>query len=260
MMTPPHNYLAVIKVVGIGGGGVMVPVLTTLFSLQAFPEQHVVHMALATSMTAIVVTALSSLRAHHRHDAVLWPAVHTMAPGIVIGTFAMAFVAARISSRALSIFFVVFMGYVSLQMLVNKQPKPTRQLPNTVGLSLVGLGIGAVSALAAIGGGSLTVPFMTWCNVKLQKAIGTSAAIGLPIALAGTAGYLMSGLAVQQLPDYTIGFIYLPAAISISVASFITAPLGARLTHRLPVTRLRKIFAGLLVVLCLKMLHTVFAF
>ena len=143
-------------------------------------------------------------------------------------------------------------------MLLNIKPKPSRELPGMLGLSGVGLGIGGISALVAIGGGSLSVPFMTWCNVKVQNAIGTSAAIGLPIALSGTFGYLVNGWGEQGMPALTLGFVHLPALVLVAGVSMLTAPLGARLAHRLPVATLKKIFAGLLVLLCAKMLHSVF--
>ncbi|MFM2319158.1 MAG: hypothetical protein RLZZ215_1779 [Pseudomonadota bacterium] len=242
---------------GVGGGGIMVPALTALFAAQGLPFEHLVHVSLATSMAAIVVTSASSLRAHQQHGAIQWPIVKGITPGILIGTFGAALIAAYIPSLALAIFFVVFMAYVAVQMWLNIKPKPSRQLPSPLGLTGVGLVIGGVSALVAIGGGSLSVPFMTWCNVKIQQAIATSAAIGLPIAIAGTMGYLVSGWGVQGLPPYTFGFIYLPAAFTIALVSFFTAPLGAKLAHRLPVATLKKLFALLLIGLSLKMLHTI---
>jgi len=243
---------------GIGGGGIMVPILTTLFVLQGFSIEHVVHIALATSMSAIVVTSISSLKAHHSHGAVIWKIVWRIAPGIIIGTFSATFIASHVSSKLLAIFFACFMAYISMQMLFNIKPKPSRELPNNLWLSVTGIGIGAISALVAIGGGSLSVPFMVWCNIKIQKAIGTSAAIGLPLSVAGTIGYFINGLNLEAKPAYTLGYIYLPAVISISIVSYMTAPLGAKLAHKLPVPTLKKIFAILLILLCLKMLHTVY--
>lgn len=243
---------------GVGGGGIMVPMLTTLFAAQDFPRDHLVHLALGTSMAAIVMTSVSSLRAHHAHGAVRWDIVRGIAPGVLAGTFAGTFVAARVATAPLAIFFGCFMAYVSLQMILNVKPKPSRELPGAAGLAGVGTGIGAVSALVAIGGGSLSVPFMTWCNVRMQNAIGTSAAIGLPIALAGAAGYLINGWGCAGLPDWSVGYVYVPALVLVSAVSTLTAPLGARLAHRLPVATLKKIFAGVLILLSAKMLHTVF--
>ena len=242
---------------GIGGGGIMVPVLTTMFAAQGFPQQHLVHLALGTSMAGIVMTSIASLRAHHAHGAVRWDIVRGIAPGVLIGTFAGTFVASRVASAPLAIFFGCFMAYVSLQMLLNVKPKPSRELPGVAGLVGVGGGIGLVSALVAIGGGSLSVPFMTWCNINMRNAIGTSAAIGLPIALAGAAGYLFNGWNAGEMPAWSVGYVYLPALVMVGVVSTFMAPLGARFTHRLPVATLKKIFAGVLTLLSVKMLHTV---
>jgi uncharacterized membrane protein YfcA len=237
----------------------MVPILTTLFLAQGFVHEQVVHLALGTSMAAIVLTSVSSLRAHHAHGAVRWDVVRTITPGILLGTFGGTFIAAQIDTAALALFFAAFMAYVSLQMLLNIKPKPSRELPGPAGMTAAGLGIGGVSALVAIGGGSLSVPFMTWCNVRVQNAIGTSAAIGLPIAIAGTVGYLVNGWNAAGTPEYTLGYIYLPALVLVSLVSMVAAPVGARLAHRLPVATLRKIFAGVLILLSAKMLHGVFA-
>jgi len=243
---------------GVGGGAVMVPILTTIFIAEGFPKGEVVHLALGTSMAAIVFTSISSLRAHHAHGAVLWKVVRGITPGILLGTFGATFVAAQASSTGLALFFAAFMSYVAVQMLLNIKPKPHRELPGVFGLSAVGLGIGGISALVAIGGGTMSVPFMTWCNVKTQHAIGTSAAIGLPIALAGTAGYLANGWNQPGLPAGSLGFVYLPALVLVVVVSMTMAPLGAKLAHRLPVATLKRIFAGLLVLLVARMLWSVF--
>jgi uncharacterized protein len=243
---------------GAGGGGIMVPLLTTAFAAQGFPVEHIVHLALGTSMGAIVLTSVASLRAHHAHGAVQWQIVRQIAPGILVGTFGGTFVASRVPSAPLGIFFACFMAYVAVQMILNVKPQPTRELPETLGMAGVGLGIGFISALVAIGGGSLSVPFMTWCNVRMQQAVGTSAAIGLPISLAGAAGYWINGWGILALPQHCAGYVYLPALVAISVVSSFTAPWGAKLAHRLPVPTLKKIFAALLLVLSSKMLHTLF--
>ncbi|MFO1389578.1 sulfite exporter TauE/SafE family protein [Cellvibrio sp.] len=242
---------------GIGGGGIMVPVLTFLFIKLTFPSEHLVHMALATSMTAIVPTAIASLRAHHKRNAVIWPVVIKIAPGILAGTFAGTFLASYLSAKPLAIFFSCFMAFVALQMVLDRKPKPSRQLPGSVALIGAGSGIGGISALVAIGGGTLTVPFLTWCNVALPVAIGTSAAVGLPIAFSGAVGYAINGWSVENLPPYTVGFIYWPAVVAMATASFFTAPLGAKLAHSLPIPVLKKCFAVLLTGLSLQMLFTV---
>lgn len=241
---------------GIGGGTLMVPILTALFAAQGFAGEHLLHLALGSSMASIVLTSLSSMRTHHAHAAVLWPVVWQITPGIIVGTFGMSTLAGSIPSRPLSLFFAGFVLAIALQMLSNARPKPSRGLPGMLPLSLAGLTIGAISALVAIGGGALTVPFLVWCNVNLQRAIGTASAIGLPIAVAGSIGYAVGGWPLSGLPPHSLGYVYLPAVIAIACCSVLTAPLGAKLTHRLPVATLKKLFALLLLALAAKMLHT----
>lgn len=240
---------------GIGGGALMVPLLVMAFSAQGFPGAEVLHLALGTSMAAIVFTAVSSVRAHQSHGAVLWPIVYQITPGILIGTLLGTLLASQIPAKVLALIFVLFIAYVSVQMIINVKPKPHREMPGVLGTSLVGGLIGGFSCLVAIGGGALSVPFMTWCNVPMQKAIGTSAAIGFPIALGGAIGYILNGWTVVGLPPHSLGFVSLPALLGLATASMLTAPLGARLAHRLPVLTLKRIFAGVLFVLALKMAY-----
>lgn len=244
---------------GIGGGAVIVPMLVLIFSAQGFPDGHLMHLVLGTSMATIIFTASMSLRTHHQHQAVNWPVVKTISPGIVVGTLLGAQLAAHVPTRPLAIFFSVFMLYVVLQFFINAKPKPSRELPGRWGMAGAGFVIGGFSALAAVGGGSLTVPFLIWCNVKMHQAIGTSAAVGLPIALAGSVGYMLSGYTATGLPAGSFGFIYLPALAGTVIAGAIFAPIGARLTHRLPVPTLKKIFAGVLLLLLAKMLYGLFS-
>ncbi len=243
---------------GIGGGAVMVPLLTALFMAQGVATDQVVHLALGTSMGAIIMTSLSSLMSHSRRGGVLWPVVRTFSPGILLGTFGATFVAAYLSAVPLAIIFAVFIGFASVQMLLNRQPRPGRELPGKAGLFAAGTGIGGISALVSIGGGSLSVPYMIWHNVAVKQAIGTSAALGLPISVAGTLGYLINGW--NRAPDalpLTFGFVHLPAVLLISLCSVFLAPLGARLAHRLPVLLMRRLFACLLMALALRMLFSI---
>ncbi|MFV1922906.1 MAG: sulfite exporter TauE/SafE family protein [Methylotenera sp.] len=242
---------------GIGGGGIMVPVLTTLFIYQGVPVEKVVHLALGTSMASIIVTSLSSMRAHYAKDAILWPIVKVMALGIILGTFITTFIVVNIPSIYLALFFSLFMAYVSMQMFLDKKPKPSRMLAGNGGLLLAGSGIGAISALVSIGGGSLTVPYLLWQNVDIKNAIGTSAALGFPISVVGTIGYMVNGWAATTVEAYTFGFVYIPAVLLISATSVITAPYGAQHAHNLPVKTLKKLFALLLIALSLKMLFSI---
>ena len=239
---------------GIGGGLVIVPMLVFSFTWQALDPAVIMHLALGTSMASIIFTSVSSFRAHHQRGAVRWDVVRRIVIGILVGTFLGACVAARLSTSFLKGFFVLFLYYVALQMLTGKKPKPSRRLPGAAGMFGVGNVIGAVSSLVGIGGGTLSVPFMVWCNIPVHHAIGTSAAIGFPIAIAGTIGYIVNGLAATRPDPAMLGYIYLPALAGIVVASVLTAPAGVRLAHSLPVDRLKRIFAFLLLAVATRML------
>ena len=242
---------------GVGGGLVLVPVLLFLFDAQHIPAEHSMHLALGTSMATIVFTSLSSLRKHHQHKAVNWQIVRTITPGILIGTGIGALLASAIPARGLGIFFALFVYFAAAQIVLDVRPHASRQLPGAVGMTLTGIATGWLSSLVSIGGGTIVVPFLVWCNVTLRHAIGTSAAIGFPIAIGGTIGYVIGGMDNATLPGHTLGYIYLPALLWIALASVLTAPFGARATHHMKVSLLRKLFAILLIVLATKLLFKV---
>ena len=247
---------------GIGGGGIMVPVLTGLFLAMGMSVEKVVHLALGSSMAAIIVTSMASLRAHHLRGGVLWDYVKRMSPGIIVGTFVATYFASMASSLFLAVFFSVFMGIVALQMFLNKKPVAHAKQAGSKHLFLIGSGIGAISALVSIGGGSMTVPYLVWRNIDIKKAIGTSAAIGLPISISGTFGYVINGWSNTSWgntiwDNAMLGFVYVPAVVLISITSFLFAPLGAKMAHSLPVSVLKKVFALLLIVLSVKMLFSI---
>ena len=239
---------------GIGGGLVIVPMLVFYFTGLDMPHEHIMHIALGTSLASIIFTSISSCFAHHRRGAVHWDIVLRITPGIIVGTLLGAYIASLMSTNLLKGFFGIFLYYVAIQLLLDKQPKPTRELPGHAGMFGVGNIVGIVSSLMGIGGGSLTVPFMVWCNITVHHAIGTSAAIGFPIAVAGTVGYILTGLNVSGLASYSIGYVYLPTLLGVVSASMLTAPLGVRLAHWLPVAKLKRIFAVLLLLVGTKML------
>jgi uncharacterized membrane protein YfcA len=243
---------------GIGGGLVIVPMLVYCFSLQAIPGQMIMHLALGTSMASIMFTSVSSFWFHHRRGAVQWAVVWRIVSGILVGTFLGACVASRLSTAFLKGFFVMFLYYVAIQMLTGKKPKPNRQIPGPVGMFGAGGVIGGVSSLVGIGGGSLSVPFLVWCNVPMHEAIGTSAAIGFPLAVSGTIGYIYSGMSTTHLPHLALGYVYLPALLGIIALSMLTAPIGVRLAHNLPVNKLKRVFAVLLLAVGTRMLVGLF--
>ena len=231
---------------GIGGGMLMVPFMTLVLTSKGMPAAYVVKMAIATSLATICFSSISSVRSHQRHGAVRWPIVRLLAPGIVIGSLLGAQLAKAMATQALALLFAAFVAFSGTQMLLKKKPKPSRQLPGTPGMLGVGGVIGLLSALVGAGGAFISVPFMTWCNVPMHAAVGTSAALGFPIALAGTVGYILAGWSLHDMPPGAFGFLYLPALATLAAASICTAPLGARLAHRLDVGKMRGVFAVLL--------------
>jgi uncharacterized membrane protein YfcA len=243
---------------GVGGGLVIVPIVVFGLTWQGIPHEHIMHLALGTSMGSIMFTSVSSFMAHHRRGAVEWGVVRRIVLGIFLGTFLGTCLASHMSTNILKVIFIIFLYYMTVQFLSDRKPKPHRTLPGAWGMFGAGNGIGVVSSLVGIGGGTLSVPFMIWCNVPVHSAIGTSAAIGFPIAIAGTVGYIVNGLAASNLPSYCFGYIYLPALAGIVGCSIITAPLGARLAHSLPVAKLKRVFAVLLFVVGTKMLVDLF--
>ena len=243
---------------GIGGGLVIVPILVFTLPHMGIPQENLMNIALGTSLASIIFTSISSMKAHDKRGAVRWDIFWTITPGILLGTFIGALSTTIMPTNILKAIFVIFLYYVAVNMLFGLKPKASRQVPGKKGLFGAGSIIGLFSSLVGIGGGTLSVPFLTMCNVEMHVAIGTAAAIGLPIALAGTAGNIFGGLGVEGLPAWSIGFVYLPALAGIVSASMFTAPFGAKLAHSLPVAKLKKIFALLLIVVATRMLISIF--
>ena len=240
---------------GIGGGMILVPFTSAILAAQGVQQELALKMAIATSMASIVFTSISSVRAHHQRGAVRWGLVRRLAPGIVLGAaLASLGVFALIKGAALGVVFAAFVIFSGTQMLLGKKPAATRQLPGTPGLLGMGGVIGFLSGLVGAGGGFVSVPFMTWCNVPMHNAVATSAALGFPIALANTAGYIAGGLSAPGLPAWSLGYVWLPALAAIASCSTLMAPLGARAAHALPVTRLKRAFGLMLCALGIYML------
>ncbi|MDZ4201015.1 MAG: sulfite exporter TauE/SafE family protein [Gallionella sp.] len=244
---------------GIGGGLILVPVLLFSFEAQHFSGPHLLHLALGTSMATILFTSLASMRQHHRHGAVNWPVVRTITPGILLGTALGTLLAAGTAPHFLALFFALFVYFAAGQILLGKRPHPARPLPGRMGMTAFGTLTGTLSSLVSIGGGTLIVPFLVWCNITLRHAIGTSAAISFPVALGATTGYIATGWLNTDLPAPHLGYVYLPALLWIALASIVTAPLGAKAAHRMKVELLRKLFAVMLMVLATRMLFNIIA-
>ncbi len=238
---------------GVGGGLIIVPALVWVLEQGGF-QQHVQHLALGTSLAVMVFTSFSSVRAHHKHGAVDWNLIKKMALPMIIGTLLGSQVAGFIPSMGLKWFFVIYAYTIAAQTFFNLRPEGGRPLPNTFGLWCVGSVIGIISSFVGIGGGSMSVPFLTWCRVPIQKAIANSAALGWPIAVSGTIGYIFSGVQTDHLPPFSVGFVYLPGLITLSIVTTLMAPIGAKVAHKLPVSKLKKAFAFILVITASEML------
>ena len=232
---------------GVGGGMMMVPFMTWILGHRGVEPGLAVKMAIATSMATILFTSISSVRAHHRRGAVQWPIVRHMAPGIVLGGLAAGAGAfALVKGQALALSFALFVGFAATRMLFVRQAPASWPMPGAWGQAAVGSGIGFVSGLVGAGGAFMSVPFMGRCGVPMHQAVATSAALGLPIALANTAGYVVGGWNVHSGVPGSLGYLVLPALLIIAAASVTLAPLGARVAHAIDTRKLKQVFALLL--------------
>lgn len=235
---------------GVGGGAVMVPALILVFAQSDIGGDWTPHLAIGTSLATIIATGAASTRAHHGRGTVRWDLVIRLAPGIVVGAWAGSSVVAFVPEDWLKRLFAAFLAYVGFRMLASRadaaHPRP---LPARAGLWAVSGGIGLLSALVGIGGGTMTVPFLSRHGIDMRQAVGTSAACGLPIAIAGAVGFIVTGWGRDGLPAFSTGFVYWPAVAAMLLTSMPTAPLGARLAHALPVAVLKRIFGVLLLLI-----------
>lgn len=240
---------------GVGGGILIVPFLAWLFASQGMPDAYIMHMALATSLGTIITTSLFAIRAQHKRNAIDWPVVKLLVPGILLGAWLGASVAHSLPNEALRYIFGTFLVVVSGRSLLGVKTQPHRELPRKyLPVSLAGTVIGLVSSLVGIGGGTMMVPYMAWHNVPMQRAVAMGSTCGFPIAVSGAAGYVLLGMGVNDFPAGSLGYVYLPALFGIMLSSVIFTPLGVHLAHSLPANRLRLIFAVALLGIGLNML------
>lgn len=238
---------------GVGGGTVIVPMLLAVFPYDGVPAQYTQQLALGTSLASIMFTSVASSWAHHRRGCVNWDIFMRITPGILLGTFGGGLVATHLPVTFLKIFFICFLAAIACQMFFSYRPSAARHMPGFMGTAAAGGVIGLISSFAGIGGGAVSVPFMAFCGIDIHKAIGTSAAIGFPIAVAGSLGYIVGGWGRPDLPPMTLGFVHLWALLGIAGASWLTVPLGVRLSHALPTQKLKQAFAVFLFIIALKM-------
>ncbi len=241
---------------GVGGGMMLVPMLAALFSAQHFAPDHIVHLSLATAMAAVMFTSAASVREHWKLGSVDFAIVKRMAPGMMAGTLMSTIATGSIAQRHLALAFALILASGATQIMLNRKPKPGRTLPGALPLFGFGAAVGVVSGLVSAGGAFLTMPFMLLCGVPVRTAIGTGAALGIPVAIIGTFGYIVSGWGASDLPPWTLGFVNLVAVCGVILTSVVMAPLGARVAHRVPVLFLKRLFACCLYAVAAKMLVT----
>lgn len=243
--------------VGVGGGGIAVPIFTLMFASQGIADDEVVHMALGTSMASMVFTTFRSMNAHQRQGNLSMLHVSRMSVGTVIGTMLATAVASHVNGSVLATFFSLFMLYVTFSMFVSQDNSANEKVHNALGNVMAGLGIGAVSSLVSVSGAGMTVPYLVRQNLSIQRAIGSAAAIGFPLTVAGVLGYLLNGWHNTDIDKLTVGYIYLPAFLFFSVGAWIVTPLGVKLGAYLPSRVLKKMIGVLALLLSVKMLLSV---
>jgi uncharacterized membrane protein YfcA len=239
---------------GIGGGLVVVPILVFLFSAHGFPPQAIMLMAVSTSLATIILTGFSSTYAHYRHGAVLWRSVFRMTPGIMIGAGLGAALADAMPTQWLKYLFIFYLLCVGTQMAIGATPKPGAIGQFKVVDVIITIMIGLVSALLGIGGGTMNVPYLVYRRYSMHHAVAIASACGLPIAIAGTASYWLLGMKAVGLPLYSLGYVYLPSFLLISLGGVLMAPVGAWLAHRLPAKQLKRNFSVLIFLIAAKMI------
>ena len=238
---------------GLGGGIIIVPALIFTFSCLNFPAEVLTHLAVGTSLSTILFTSLSAIYVHHRKLAIDWPLAVKLSLGMLVGGIIGASLAEFMSGAVLQRIFAFYALSVALQMWFSWLPEAVLTLPRRFGCGLLGAGIGTISGLFGIAGGSLVVPILTLYRVKITKAIATSAVTGFPIALSGSIGYIVMGWNNPALPENSIGYVYWPAMLGIILSSTIFAKFGATLAHRLAPRKLKKSFAVVLLIIAIKL-------
>ncbi|XXQ67462.1 sulfite exporter TauE/SafE family protein [Neisseriaceae bacterium B1] len=240
---------------GVGGGTIIVPIVLWFLHKQGVDSPYTQHLALGTSFAIMMFTTISSALAQHRRGSIDWSIVRHLSPAMIVGSLLGAGLAKFLSADFLQWFFIGFLYVIAVQMVLKIKPKPTRQLPKPAGLFASGSVIGLLSSWVGIGGGSLSVPFMTYCNVPIHRAVGTSAALAWTMSIAGCVGYVFSGWQAQALPAHTFGFVYLPVVLILAACTMTFAPLGVKAAHGLSPDKLKMAMGILLFLIATQMLY-----
>lgn len=240
---------------GLGGGVVIVPALYWLFSAQQFPHEYIMVMAVATSLATIIFTSTSSVMAHYKLGTIIWDRVFRLSPGILFGAGVGAVLADLLVGETLKLFFISYLIYVAIRMARQASSMGDEKKVHNWLDYLAGNGIGFLSSILGIGGGTLTVPYLVGRQVPMKNAVAVSSACGLPIAISGTIVYAWLGWENTFLPAWSLGYIYLPALAGIVICSIFTAPVGAKLAYKLPAKKLKRYFSIVILLIAIKMIY-----
>lgn len=250
---------ALAGLLGLGGGIVIVPALAFIFSRDpAIPHSILMHLSAGTSLAAMLLIAQASVRSHAQHNRILWPIYYRMAWGLLLGTIFGVGFALLLNTDVLMLVFGVFLFVVAMQMLVTVKPGKRRGLPSLWKTRVMSFGIGSMSGLLGISGGTLTIPFFARCRLSLRKTTSVVALSSATVALMGTLFFILAGFHSTNLPDWTTGYVYWPAVLLVSVPSMLSAPFFTRLSYWLPIGVLRKGFMIFLLATSVHMLATAF--
>lgn len=238
---------------GVGGGILIVVLLNLFYSMHNFAPGHAYYLILGTSMASIVISSFTSFWVHKSKGSVDWKVFRQVVPGTFIFTIVGTMLSPRMPIQFLKAIFMVFIVYVGIQLFLNYKPKSERTLPGRLGMFILGGVTGCFSGMLGIAGGNIFIPAALWFNMPMRTVVGTSAGMGSLIALTGAIGYYWQGHAVHGLPEWSLGYIYLPAVLGIAITSMIAAPIGATLAHKVPVLTLKRCYAVFLFISAARM-------
>lgn len=241
---------------GVGGGLLIVPGLAWIFRLEHFPPDIVMHMAVGTSLAVMIISTIRAIIAHRRYETEFWSIYRRMLMGVIIGVIGGGILGHFLHSRMIAILFGAFVLFMAIQMFFTRSIDPKRQLPGNVAMGVVGTLAGLLSGLLGIGGGVITIPYLTYCNIKMRQSLLVSIATALTVSLFGTFTVMITGLYAHDLPAWSSGYVYWPAWLGISIGTIFFVPLGVKLSYRLPIPVLKHVFAVFLLLIGVHLLFS----